>query len=118
MTWKKTSEDISATTWYPTKNYIENSRLKAFIDRHHLLSYEDLLQKSTTNLEWFWTAIFEELDIQFYEPYKRIIDTSKGPAWPRWCIGGSLNIVHNCLDKWIDTTTESKVAVQWEGEDG
>lgn len=118
MTWEKTSEDISATTWYPTKNYIENSRLKAFIDRHHLLSYEDLLQKSTTNLEWFWTAIFKELDIQFYEPYKRIIDTSKGPAWPRWCVGGSLNIVHNCLDKWIDTTTKSKVAVQWEGEDG
>jgi acetyl-CoA synthetase len=29
-----------------------------------------------------------------------------------------MNIVHNCLEKWIDTPTEHRPAIRWEGEEG
>lgn len=104
--------------WRPTHEYIERSRLKEFMARHGLADYPELVRRSTTDLEWFWTAVMGELDIRFYEPYRTVLDTSRGPAWARWCVGGRLNIVHNCLDKRIGTADEGRVAVRWEGEEG
>jgi acetyl-CoA synthetase len=104
--------------WRPTSDYVEHSRLKAFIVRHGLADYPELLRRSIAEPEWFWRAVLDDLDIQFYEPYTDVLDRSNGPAWPRWCVGGGLNIVHNCLDKWIDTPTEHLDAIRWEGEEG
>ena len=33
-------------------------------------------------------------------------------------MGGRLNIVHNCLDKWAGTPTDDRPAIRWEGEEG
>ena len=104
--------------WRPTPDYINNSRLKAFIDKHALGTYDALLRRSTSDLEWFWNAVIDDLDIRFYTPYTRVLDTSRGIPWTTWCVGGSLNIVHNCLDKWIGTSVEHKDALRWEGEEG
>jgi acetyl-CoA synthetase len=104
--------------WRPTAEYIDNSRLKAFIDRHGLTDYPGLLKRSVAEPEWFWSAVLEDLGIEFYEPYRQVLDTSRGIPWTRWCVGGRLNIVHNCLDKWIGTPTEYFTAVRWEGEEG
>ena len=104
--------------WRPSAEQIERSRLKRFIEQHGLADYQALLDRSTTDPEWFWKAVFADLDIQFYEPFSRVLDTSRGIAWARWCVDGRLNIVHNCLDKWIGTPDESRVAVAWEGEEG
>src|SRR5688572_1471757 len=104
--------------WRPTAEYIGRSRLKAFIDRHALSGYDELLRRSTSEPEWFWPAVLEELDIRFYEPYTKVLDTSRGMAWAKWCVGGRLNIIHNCLDKWIGTPTEHRLALRWEGEEG
>ena len=104
--------------WRPTREYIERSRLKQFIDRHALRDYADLLWRSVAEPEWFWPAVLEDLDIQFYQPYTRILDLSRGQAWPTWCVDGRLNIVHNCIDKWIGTPTEQQDAIRWEGEEG
>ena len=104
--------------WRPSSEYVERSRLKAFIDRHNLRDYAELMRRSTTDLPWFWNAVLEDLGIEFYEPYTQVLDTSRGIAWTRWCVGGRLNIVHNCLDKWIGTPTEQTVALRWEGEEG
>jgi len=96
--------------WRPTREYIDNSRLKAFIDRHALRDYDQLLRRSIEEPEWFWTAVLADLGIEFYEPYRQVLDTSRGIPWTRWCVGGRLNIVHNCLDKWIGTSTGARTA--------
>src|SRR5690606_38607530 len=54
----------------------------------------------------------------FYEPYQQVVDLRQGIAWPQWCVGGKMNIVHNCLDKYIGTPVENCQAVIWEGEEG
>jgi acetyl-CoA synthetase len=104
--------------WRPSREYVESSRLVAFIRRHGLRDYDELMRRSTTDLEWFWQAVLDDLGIEFYEPYLQILDTSAGPAHARWCVGGRMNIVHNCLDKWEGTPTDDRVAVRWEGEEG
>src|SRR4051812_3444765 len=104
--------------WRPTPDYIENSRLRQFMTRHGLSTLDELLRRSTTDLEWFWSAVLDDLEIEFYERPSKILDTSRGIPWTRWCVGGRLNIVHNCVDKWIGTPVETRAALRWEGEEG
>jgi acetyl-CoA synthetase len=104
--------------WHPTPDWIERSRVKSFMDAHGIPTYEALLRKSIDEPSWFWNAVLEELGIEFFEPYTQVMDLSNGPAWPQWCVGGRMNIVHNCLDKWQDTPTADRAAIRWEGEEG
>lgn len=104
--------------WRPTPEYVERSSLKRFMDRHGIASLAELQERSTEELEWFWKAVLEELSIEFYEPYSRLLDTSRGIPWARWCVGGKMNIVHNCLDRWMGTPVQNRAAVRWEGEEG
>ena len=104
--------------WEPSDEYLRRSRLKRFMDRHGLSTFEELMARSTTDIGWFWEATFEDLGIEFYEPYTQVVDLSRGIQWPKWCVGAKLNIVHNCLDKWMDTPAQNRVAVRWEGEEG
>ncbi len=60
----------------------------------------------------------KDLDVVFYEPYERIVDLTKGIQFPRWCVGGEMNIVHNLLDKWQSSEVRERDALRWEGEDG
>jgi acetyl-CoA synthetase len=104
--------------WRPSPETIDRSRLMAFMRRHGLTSLDALLERSVADPAWFWPAVFDDLGIEFYEPYTRVIDVSRGPAWATWCVGARLNIVHNCLDKWAGTATDSRPAIHWEGEEG
>jgi acetyl-CoA synthetase len=88
------------------------------MDRHAIATAAELHEKSIANPEWFWNSVLEALQIEFYEPYSAVVDLSQGIEWPHWCVNGKMNIVHNCLDKWIGTPTESRVAIRWEGEEG
>ena len=103
--------------WRPTPEYRDRSRLAAFIARHGLTDQDALLRRSVDDPQWFWSAVLDDLGIEFYEPYRQLLDTSGGIAWSRWCVGGTLNIVHNCLDKWVGTPMERKIALRWEGEE-
>jgi acetyl-CoA synthetase len=104
--------------WRPSSELRENCRLKVFMNRHGIASFEELMERSTSDVEWFWQAVLEELDVRFYQPYRQILDTSRGVPWSRWCVGGKLNIVHNCLDKRVGTPDEERTALVWEGEEG
>jgi acetyl-CoA synthetase len=104
--------------WRPTPEYIERSRLTAFMRAHGLRDHAELMQRSTTDLDWFWRAVLDDLGIQFYEPYRAVLDTSRGIARTSWCVGGKMNIAHNCLDKWMGTALELRPALHWEGEEG
>ena len=104
--------------WTPSEEYVTRSRLKRFMNCHGVATLDELLQRSTRDLEWFWNAVLEDLRIEFYRPYSTVLDTSQGIAWARWCVDGQMNIVHNCLDKRMGAPTENRVAIRWEGEEG
>jgi len=104
--------------WRPTPEHIENARLTDFMRQHDIADYDELIQRSTEDVAWYTEALLKYLEIEFYQPYEKVLDLSRGIAWPKWCVGGKLNIVHNCLDKYIDTDMEAKTAFIWEGEEG
>ena len=104
--------------WNPNKKWIDESNLSAFIRDHKLKDYDELLARSTSDYAWFWENVLKDLDIQFYKPYSKIVDLKKGIPFPRWCVDGQMNIVHNCLDKWLSGPTASHEALRWEGEEG
>ncbi|MBI3761680.1 MAG: AMP-binding protein, partial [Chloroflexi bacterium] len=88
------------------------------MDRHGLASFDELTQKSTSDIAWFTDALLKYLDIQFQIPYTKVVDLSRGIAWPQWCVGGQTNIVYNCVDKYQGGEVEARPAVIWEGEAG
>jgi acetyl-CoA synthetase len=104
--------------WRPPQEYIDNAHLTRFMHRHNLTSFGELIVRSTEDVAWFTGALLEYLEIQFYQPFSQVLDLSHGIAWPRWCVDGKMNIVHNCVDKYIGTTIENDPALIWEGEEG
>jgi len=104
--------------WKPNQDYIDNARLTEFMRVHEIATFDELMARSTQDVAWFTDAVLKFLDIDFYKPYTKVLDLSKGIAWPAWCVGGQMNIVHNCLDKYIGTPTEHVPALIWEGEGG
>jgi len=104
--------------WRPTPAYTENALVKRFMDKHNIATWDELWQRSVDDIAWFWDAVLEDLDIQFYKRYEKVVDLSAGYPWAKWCVGGEMNIVHNCLDKWMGTPKQNQVALRWEGEEG
>ncbi len=104
--------------WRPTPDYVKDAHLTRFMELHNIPSFEALLRDSTGDVAWFTDAVLHFLDIRFYQPYSQVVDLSRGIAWPRWCVGGKMNIVHNCLDKYIGTQAEHSLAFISETEDG
>lgn len=104
--------------WRPTSEEVERANLTAFLRQHHLQNFEELMEKSTRETAWFTEAVLRFLDIRFSTPYKTVVDLRDGIAFPHWCVGGRMNIIHNCLDKYQNTPAAAQIALRWEGEEG
>src|SRR5918996_537364 len=110
-------ERMTEIVWRPTPDYLERANLTRFMRTHAIGSYEELIRRSQDDIEWFWDAVIQDLGIEFFKPYEAVLDTSDGIPWATWFVGGTINLAHNCVDRWAERTPEA-VAVLWEGEDG
>lgn len=113
--WRSLVEPIA---WTPTPAYIEHSRLRAFMERLGVASYQDLLRRASEDPAWFWDAVPDDLGLIWRKRCTQVMDTSRGPQWTRWYIGGQLNYVDTALDKHAKGESGRRVALIWEGEDG
>jgi acetyl-CoA synthetase len=104
--------------WDPTPDVVERANVTRFMRREGIAGYRELINRSTADIEWFWRAVIEDLDIAFDRPYDRLLDISRGIPWSRWFIGGSINLVDHCLDRHAQSPWRDRTAVIWEGEDG
>jgi acetyl-CoA synthetase len=104
--------------WRPAPEVVARSHLQKFMTRHALGSFEALMARSTGDVAWFTDAVLKYLDVDFQRPYTSVVDLSRGMPWPRWCVDGMLNIVHNCVDKYYGSPTGRQPAVVYEGEEG
>ena len=64
--------------WRPAAALVQDSRIHRFMTRHDIPTYDALLQRSTADIAWFWEAVLAELGIEFYQPYRQIVDLSRG----------------------------------------
>ena len=108
----------AAYAWSPDARTVEQANATALMRRLGVARYEDLLATADDEPERFYRALLAAVDFRFYRSYERALDESRGIAWPRWCVGGTTNVVLNALDRWRGTPTWDKPALVWEGEDG
>jgi len=104
--------------WRPSRAIVEQSNLARFIARNGLRSFEELLGWSVADVGRFWDAVVRDLGLEWYEPYTKVLDLSRGTPWATWWIGARFNYVHNALDRHAAGANRDKVALIWEGEDG
>jgi acetyl-CoA synthetase len=81
----------------------------------HIKDYETLYKRSIDDPEGFWGERAEELG--WYKKWDKVLDDSDAPFF-KWFVGGKTNIVHNALDRHLNTYRMNKLALIWEGEPG
>ncbi len=104
--------------WKGFDKTVKNSNVFAFMRVNRIKSFDSLINRSQHDIDWFWDATNKFLGIEWYTPYKKVVDTNKGIEWAKWFMGGKINITHNCVDKHINTYRRHKIALLWEGENG
>src|SRR3954453_20421533 len=96
--------------WSPTDEIVERANITRFMRAHGIGSYEELIARSTDDVERFWDAVVADLGSEFAEPYTQVLDTSDGIPWSKWFTGGRLNLAPNCVDRGGDRAPEQDAA--------
>lgn len=105
--------------WRPDPHVVGQSNVAAFAARVGEVSIRSLFERAKADPAWFWDAVLRDLGIPFTTPYTAAYEDSGDPAFPRWCVGGEMNVVAACLDRWQgDPATALRPALFFEQEDG
>ena len=103
--------------WRPTAEVAARARIGRFMARHGFASLDALHRRSIEDPEWFWDAVSKDIGIEWIAPYRRVLDESRGIAWPRWFEGGRLNLAANCVDRHLGERRD-RPALIYEPETG
>lgn len=110
---------MSGFVWEPTPAYVDVANVTRLMRKHGIDDFHELVRRSQEDIRWFWEAAIDDLGIDFFDPYTRILDDSEGPQWPKWFSGATLNLTYNCVDRHArDEGAARRAALIWEGEDG
>jgi acetyl-CoA synthetase len=112
------NEQESHVSWQPNPAYLERSRLRRFMARHGISTYDDLLARANADPAWYWGAVADDLDLVWHRPYQRVLDLSRGAPWAEWFTGGGFNYVTSALDRHADGPDGERTALIWEGDGG
>lgn len=104
--------------WEPYGDYLAKSNVRRFMDAHGISTYDELIERSTSDVAWFWDAALADLGVEWDEPYYTVLDESRGFPWARWFLGGKLNIVRNCVDRHASGPRAAHPALEWVSERG
>ncbi len=99
----------------PGQDVVENSNIYAYMQSKGFTDYNQFYEWSLANREEFWAD--QAAQLHWFEKWDKVLDDSGKPYF-KWFTGGKFNITYNCLDRWLGTPTEQKVAYHWEGDDG
>jgi acetyl-CoA synthetase len=116
----------SAAVWHPSPDFIRGSHVEQAMPRmsikpdlaHAESSYDEFYRRSIAEPDEFWRATLDEIGVEWFEQFSRVVDLSNGPQWPRWFPGGKLNLVHNAVVRHLKSNRARQPAIIWEGEDG
>jgi len=113
-------EDVDEIVHEPSQEFVESTNVWEFMQEYGIDDYDELIERTCGDLDWFWDEMVDYLGIDFYEDYDEVRDDSEGPQFTDWYPGGTVNIAHNVVDRHAaeDNERRNKVACIWEGEDG
>ncbi|MCP5116335.1 MAG: AMP-binding protein, partial [bacterium] len=108
-------EWFQQTRWVPPPGSLESRRVTRFMRRHGLEDYQSMLRRAAAEPKWFYPAVFEDLDLEWMEPFHTVVDDSAGQARARWFVDGRTNVAHLACSRWKQ---KEGPALLWEGDDG
>jgi acetyl-CoA synthetase len=108
---------VPEVVWTPDEATLERANVVRLMRRHGIDDYRTLVARSIEDPEWFWPAAVEDTGIEFAEPWRQVVDDSRGPEWAKWFVGGKVSIAWNCVHRWAAERAGETAAV-FRGEDG
>jgi acetyl-CoA synthetase len=112
------TDSTSVPVWVPGEAQIQRSRLLAAVQRWGYADVEEMHQASIADPETFWRAVVDDLGVAFSEPFRRVLDDTEGKPFPRWFVGGQLNVAELCAHRHAAGPNAGKEAVIYEGDSG
>jgi acetyl-CoA synthetase len=106
---------IEDRVFVPSPEVVDNANITAYMESKGFDNYEDFYRWSLAHSNEFWEDMAKEL--HWFEPWQTTFNWTDKPFF-NWFAGGKFNIVYNCLDRYMQTPTRSKVAYYWEGDGG
>lgn len=101
--------------YLPSAKHLAESNIARFMAKHGIRDYRQLVQKANSNIEWYWDAVNDDLDLEWFRKYDKVYDSSAGLPWTKWFLNGKCNIVSNAIDRHAKRQPE-KIAYIFEGE--
>jgi acetyl-CoA synthetase len=87
------------------------------MEKHHIAKYQDLIRKSTKNIDRYWDAVNKDLSLNWFKDYSYVVDSSKGVEKSKWFVDGKCNIISNAIDRHLNESAD-KLAFIFENEKG
>ena len=112
------SSETAPIVWRPDPEVAARTRVADLMLQVGVDSFEALHAWSVEDVARFWDVALEHLGLDWYTPYTKTLDASRGFPWARWFEGGTTNIVLNCLDRHVDAGRDAHTAVIGEGDGG
>ncbi len=97
--------ELSGEVFYPPEGIARRANLPDYDAMHRAMS---------ADLAGAWAKIARE-EFEWFREWDQALDDSNAPFY-KWFVGGKVNIVHNALDRHLNTWRRNKVALLWEGE--
>lgn len=108
----------SGAVWWPDHRTVQDANLTRFMQALGVDGFGALNASASADPAGFHDALIRFLDFRFHHPYDQVLELSEGLPFARWCVGGTTNVVLNCIDRWRGTERYNQPALVWEGEDG
>ncbi len=104
--------------WRPSPERVESANLTRLARRLGAADYRELHRVSIDEPDRFWPALIDDLGLEFSTPWDQVVDTTRGPEWATWFVGGKLNVAWNCVHRWAAGELGAEEAAIWQSEDG
>ena len=98
----------------PSEEFTEQTNVKKWMDEHGIENYDELSEKAK-DLEWFWGEVAKDV-VEWYKPPGKVLEWKE--PYAKWFLDAKHNIVHDALDKHVESYRKNKVAYIFEGEPG
>lgn len=110
---KQLTSETPKPVWFPSTEFIKTTNIAKAMTELNIDNYQKFHEWSVKNYEDFWQLAINKLNIQFAQPYSKIVDLSKGVETPAWLPGAKLNIIDSCFN-----APKDSVAIIYQAENG
>jgi acetyl-CoA synthetase len=74
--------------WRPSADLVAHANVTRLGRRLGAGTYAELHRISVEEPERFWPAVVADLGLEFSRSWDTVVDTSHGPEWAQWFVGG------------------------------